>query len=73
MRLRHQLLENRGVEHLAADGHPFSEMIEDLAIDRRADVGLCLPQQGVRSGKELVIRRQFVETQVLDTYQTKLF
>ena len=65
MRLRDQLLEDGGVENLAADRHPLPHVVEQLAVDRRPDSAAGLLQQGVRVGEQLVVRREVVEAEVL--------
>src|SRR3990172_1412864 len=52
VRLRHQLLEDAGIQDLAADRHPFAQMVEERAIDTGANLGARLAKQGMRCGKE---------------------
>ena len=65
MRFRDQLLENGGVENLAADRHPFPHVVEQLAINRCADLGTSLLQRGMRVGEQLVVRGELVEAEIL--------
>ena len=65
MRLRDQLFEDGGVENLAADRHPLPHVVEQLAIDRCADVRTSLLQRGVRVGEQLVVRGELIEAEVL--------
>ena len=73
MRLRDQLLEDGGVEHLAADRHPLPHVVEQLAIDRRPDAGVRVSQQRVRLSEQLVVRSEFVKAEVLDLDHAELF
>ena len=72
MRFRDQLLEDGGVENLAADRHPFPHVVEQLAIDRCTDLGTGLLQRGVRVGEQLVVRSELVEAEVLHPDHTEL-
>ena len=65
VRLRDQLLQDGGVENLAADGHPLPHVIEQLAVDIGSDGVVGVLQQGVRVGEQLVVRGEIREAQVL--------
>ena len=51
VRLRDHLLQDGGVENLAADRHPLPHVIEQLAVDRGPDGVVGVLQQGVRVGE----------------------
>ena len=72
MGLRDQLLEDGGIEHLAADRHPFPHVVEQLAIDRRPDAGFRVFQQRVRLNEQLVVRSELVEAEVPDLDHAEL-
>ena len=65
VRLRDQLLQDRGVENLAADRHPLPHVVEQLTIDLFPDSAAGLLQQWVRVGEQLVVCREVVEAEVL--------
>ena len=65
VRLRDHLLQDGGVEHLAADRHPLPHVIEQLAVDRGPDSVVSVLQQGVRVGEQLVVRGEVRKAKVL--------
>ena len=65
VRLRDHLLQDGGVEHLAADRHPLPHVIEQLAVNRGPDSVVGVLQQGVRVGEQLVVRGEVRKAQVL--------
>ena len=65
MRLRDQLLQDGGVENLAANCHPLPHVIEQLVVDRGPDRVVGVLQQGVRAGEQLVVRGEVRKAQVL--------
>ena len=72
MRLRDQLLEDRGIENLAADGHPLPHVVEQRAIDISANCVAGLLQQRVRAGEQLVVRRELLEAEILHPHDAEL-
>src|SRR5690606_29550279 len=53
--LLEHLLDDRRIEHLAADCHPLSQVVEHLGVDRLADGGRCETQHIGRGREQLLV------------------
>ena len=73
MRLGDQLLDDGGVQNLAADRHPPPHVVQQLAIDLCPDGMAGLPQRAGRAGEQRVVRGEVVEAEVLHPDHAELF
>ena len=64
MRLRDQLLDHGGVEHLTADRHPLAHVVEEHPIHFFADCVAGLLQQRVCVREQLIVGGELVDAEV---------
>lgn len=68
-----ELLQDSGVEHLAANRHPLPHVIEQLAVDGHSDLAAGLLQHGMRSREKLVVAGELLQAKVVDLDHAELF